>query len=118
MRRPIVVVDDDESLASVIAESLIDVGYPVVSFSRTESALRFLETDEASLVLTDLHLIGMDGWAFIDWIRQRLGVAAPIVIMTGGVIGDLELRPPVRAILTKPFELNALVETVSRWVAE
>lgn len=119
MRRSIVVVEDDESLASVIAESLEDAGYPVVSFTRTEGALRFLEAEEASLVLTDLHLVGMDGWALIEWLRQRPGTAAPVVVMTGTVLcGDLDVRPPVRAILMKPFELNALVEMVSRWATD
>jgi CheY-like chemotaxis protein len=115
MRRPIVVVEDDEALGVVIAETLGDAGYAVVIFTSPERALRFFETEEAALVLTDLSLGAMDGWEFIERMRQRIGAAPPIIVMTGSVVDAQALQPPIRAMLSKPFELTALVDTAARW---
>jgi CheY-like chemotaxis protein len=117
MRRPIVVVEDDEDLGAIIAETLSDAGYEAVIFTSSESALRYFDSAEAAMVLTDLHLGVMDGWAFIERMRQRFGDEPPIVLMTGSVVDAERLRAPARAVLSKPFELTTLVETVARWVA-
>jgi CheY-like chemotaxis protein len=115
MRRPIVVVEDDEALGAVIAETLSDAGYTAVIFTSPERALRFFETEEAALVLTDLSLGAMDGWEFIERMRQRFGDEPPIIVMTGSAIDAQTLRPPARALLSKPFELSALVDMAARW---
>lgn len=118
MRRPILVVEDDELLGEVIAETLTDVGYRTIVFTRPESALRYFETDDAALVLTDLTLGGMDGWEFIERMRQRPDGAPSIVVMTGSPVDAQSMLPPVRAVLTKPFELSDLLGMVARWAAE
>lgn len=117
MRRPIVVVEDDQDLAAIIAEALSDAGYEAVTFTSSESALRYFDSAKAAMVLTDLHLGVMDGWAFIEKMRQRFGDDPPIVLMTGSVVDVEQLRAPARAVLSKPFELTALVATVAQWSA-
>lgn len=118
MRLPILVVEDDESLGAAIAETLMDVGYQTVVFSHAESALQYIETDGAALVLTDLTLSGMDGWEFIERMRQRPDGAPSIVIMTGSAVSAQSLLPPVRAVLPKPFELSELIGMIARWATE
>jgi CheY-like chemotaxis protein len=118
MRRPILVVEDDASLGAVIAEALADVGYQTVVFSHAESALQYIETDGAALVLTDLTLSGMDGWEFIERMRQRPNGAPSIVVMTGSVVSAQSLLPPIRAVLPKPFELAELFGMVAQWATE
>lgn len=118
MRRPILVVENDEALGAVIGEALGDAGYETAVFGEPESALRYLETDQPALVLSDLGLGPMDGWEFIERIRQRLGDELPVVVMTGKETAGLTLRPPARGFLPKPFELDQLMATVARWARD
>jgi CheY-like chemotaxis protein len=78
-RRPILVVDDDEVIVHSIEFLLVEEGYPVVvAFNGREALARA----EARLILLDMKMPVMDGWAFAAAYRGLPGPHAPIVVMT------------------------------------
>src|SRR5262245_46163725 len=76
----LLVVDDDESVAVTIGEVLRRDGYVVdVVLSGTE-AVQTIARAEYDLVLTDLHMEGVDGMSVLKEVQRRSPLTITIVI--------------------------------------
>jgi hypothetical protein len=69
--RRILVVDDNADAATSLAVLPEMEGHQVITVRDAQSALRELDRFDAQLVLTDIGLLGIDGYALADLIRQR-----------------------------------------------
>jgi two-component system NtrC family sensor kinase len=115
----ILLVEDENALATAVTESLRDAGYVVHRAVDGEDALNRIAKAEAralDLVICDLKMPRMDGRAFY----QRLADVAPalserVVFVTGDVLGtDAEkfLKDSGCRWLAKPFRLADLLRVV------
>ncbi len=96
-------------------EWLRDEGYAVATVSNGAAALEMVGTHRPSLILLDLRMPVMDGWAFAREFRRVAGPAATIVVMSA--VADIaaaarELGAVDR--LAKPFALDDLSRCVFR----
>src|SRR3954464_3541882 len=78
---PILVVDDDDAIRAVVREVLEDDGYAVCEATNGLEALDAIDRQRPSLVLLDMRMPVMDGWAFAAELRER-GIHVPIAVMT------------------------------------
>lgn len=79
----IMVVDDDESVRSLMAFSLKNEGFEVVECADAESALASFEKKVPHLVLLDIMLPRMDGFAMCKKMRQSPATAkVPVIFIT------------------------------------
>jgi len=118
-QRPILVVDDDEIILSTLALCLEDEGYAVVAASNGKEALQRVEREHPRLILLDMKMPVMDGWAFAAAYRERPGPHAPIIVMTAAQ--DARSRAAEIAAdgcLAKPFDLDRLLDLVRRYAAQ
>lgn len=76
----VLLVEDDENLASLVTAYLEQEGYRVVSVGSGAEALRALEREPVRLVVLDLALPDMDGLDVCRQMRTRSSV--PIVMLT------------------------------------
>lgn len=108
----ILIVEDDECIRSVMTLMLGSEGYDVVSAPNGEQALAWLRAHgHIDLVLTDLMMPIKDGWRLVEQIRADDSISTtPIVVVTGLV--DPEHLPPDIPVLSKPFKMTALLDTV------
>jgi signal transduction histidine kinase len=114
--RRILIVDDNVDAAMSLAMLLEMEGHEVHTSSNGPAALRELEHFEAQLVLLDIGLPGIDGYALADLIRQRSGTSAPhLVALSGYAVEarDAEGGAVFDAHLTKPLELAHLFEVLA-----
>lgn len=79
----ILLVEDNAELAALIRTFLERDGYRVVSVSSAEKAQAFFEMERAKLMLLDIMLPGMDGFAFCDAVRKENNL--PIIILSARV---------------------------------
>jgi DNA-binding response OmpR family regulator len=113
----ILVVDDEETIRTIIAEALTAHAHRVQVAATSEQALHACKTIAFDLVLLDLKIPGaMDGLALLAEIRQRL--PQTIVIMLTGY-GTLDsaitaLRAGAFDYLTKPVSVTQIIESVER----
>ncbi|BDG04041.1 response regulator [Anaeromyxobacter oryzae] len=120
MRAParILLVEDDLSIRETIAELLAEEGYAVTCAANGAEALDLLSSDAApSLILLDLMMPVMDGWAFRSAQRRDPRLASiPVLVLSAGHGGDSVAVAGlgVDAFLAKPFDLDTLVSTVHR----
>ncbi|HEV8331753.1 MAG TPA: ATP-binding protein [Steroidobacteraceae bacterium] len=114
--RRILVVDDNADAAMSLAVLLRMEGHEVVTARDGPAALRELEHFDAQLVLLDIGLPGIDGYALADLIRQRSGAATPHLVALSGYVEarDAEGGAVFDAYLTKPLELARLTEVLAR----
>ena len=114
---PVLIVEDDPNLREAVCDTLELAGQTTVSAPGGEEALRLLETQAVSLVVSDVRMMPMDGIALLKEIRSR-HVHLPVVLMTAYADVDRAveaMRAGACDFLLKPFEPQALLEHVARY---
>jgi sigma-B regulation protein RsbU (phosphoserine phosphatase) len=112
----VLVVDDEDGLRRLFQQSLRRAGFDVVAESGGPAALQRLREDPSiRVVLLDLHMPEMDGWAFRQEQRADPQLRdVPTVIVTGAPIADVVGRELHAAeYLLKPVFPDHLVSVVS-----
>jgi two-component system, chemotaxis family, chemotaxis protein CheY len=117
----ILVVEDDDAIRGLVTELLRDDGYYVQEATNGAEALDQVEAGRPDLIVLDLMMPIMDGWAFVQECRQREWCGeVPIVVTSAS--HDLprtadQLRAfGVRTCLAKPFDVEGLLALVERYV--
>lgn len=114
----ILVVDDDPSIAALIAEVLTDEGYAVRLAYDASSALAAIATQAPALVLADLLLPGMSGLELLRMVRAQGHADLPIILMTAAADRAADLTTQgATACLLKPFDIDELLACVARYVS-
>src|SRR5579864_7739102 len=116
----ILVVDDDPLIRSTVAELLGDEGYTVFQAGDGTEALRAFQQFVPDAIVLDLMMPILDGWQFVDRLRRVPDWReVPIVVMsaTHGLHESAERLHAmgVRAVLAKPFDVDALIAIVHRY---
>jgi two-component system alkaline phosphatase synthesis response regulator PhoP len=108
---PVLVVEDDPHLAAGVIENLRAEGYLVSTAGDGEQALAWLRANPCALILLDVMLPGIDGFAVCRALREQ-GNNTPVLFLTAR--GDPADR--VRGLqsggddyLAKPFHLQELL---------
>src|SRR5690242_6077201 len=112
----ILVVEDDADLRSVIRDILEAESYEVLESGDGVDALAKLRSGPPpSLILLDLMMPRMNGWAFMDEVRVFPALRqVPIVVVSAYGSGDGVRLAGATGYLRKPFEVETLLEMVSR----
>ncbi|BCA55604.1 Acetoacetate metabolism regulatory protein AtoC [Nitrospira sp. KM1] len=112
----VMLVDDDLETVKMIQEVLIKEGYEVETANEAESALRRLTEWQPELLITDIHMPGMDGLALLETVRQKSPDVLVILLTAFG-----SLKTAVDAIkagafdyLSKPFIVEDIRLVVRR----
>ena len=116
-RLPILVVEDDPSLREAISDTLELAGRNFVAVDGGEAALRALESQAFSIVVSDVRMMPMDGITLLKEIRKRLP-HLPVVLMTA--YAEVEkavdaMRSGACDFLLKPFEPQALLAHINKY---
>ncbi len=112
----ILVVEDEAHLATGIKYNLEAEGYRVTIAGDGPSALRFLQENpgEAALVILDLMLPGMSGYAVCEALRA-FDMDTPVLILTARTLTEDRTRgfdAGANQYLTKPFDLDEFLSRV------
>ncbi|MEO8054248.1 MAG: response regulator [Acidobacteriota bacterium] len=117
----VLVVDDDRALRDGMLRLLEDEGLSGVGAEDGAEALERLEAGlRPRLVIVDLEMPRMNGWALVRRIEDLPAFSAlPILVMSG--IAAPGFAPPRRidaGFLKKPLEPAELLAAVRRWLVE
>ena len=109
----VLVVDDDDSIRNLLLTLLRRRSVVCDGAADGEQAIECLEQASYSLILLDLMMPKMDGFQVIRELRMR-GNTTPIVVVTAAGQARVSTLDPhqVKAVLSKPFEISQLVDTV------
>ena len=115
----VLVVDDEEAVRLLVAETLQELGYTVLQAADGSAGLDVLQAaGTVDALVTDVGLPGLNGRQLADAARV-LQPGLRVLFITGyagGAVGHEALEPGME-ILVKPFAMHALVEKVRGMLA-
>jgi two-component system response regulator HydG len=112
----VLIVDDDDTVCDLLEVQLAKRGFHSLSATSAAAAIERLAGGEVDVVLTDVHMAGMNGLALCE---RVVGSHAdiPVVVMTAS--GTLEtaiaaIRVGAYDFITKPVDMEALAVALER----
>src|SRR5918994_1202297 len=115
----VLVADDERDTASMLAAILRDEGDDVHTVLRGDEVLDVVRLFRPDVVILDLNLPGMSGYAIANEIHERHGTVAPLLIAVSGVWKDTSERLAGKAMgfdhyLVKPCDPKQLLALLER----
>lgn len=111
MSKEILIVEDDQNVALVLADALASEGYTTQHAQDGAAALQSAERATFDLAIIDIGLPGIDGFGVCEELRRR-GLEIPILILTARTASDDKvrgLRLGADDYVTKPFDVPELL---------
>lgn len=113
----ILVLDDQAADRDLLATVLGYAGHVVVQASTGEEALRLVRRERPDLIIVDLNMAGMNGYAFMLELRADPAVGNTRVVWCTATYDESEVRRianscGVEQILVKPCAPEAIVQVV------
>lgn len=116
----VLLVDDEPSLREAVQAYLEDSGFEVTTAANPQQAFQVLSTAQPDLVISDIMMPGMDGYQFLQKLRElEIYGQLPVIFLTAkGMTADRiqGYRSGVDAYLPKPFDPDELVAIVENLI--
>jgi DNA-binding response OmpR family regulator len=113
----ILLTDDEPDLREVVAETLAEAGYAVLTATDGHDAVRVLSENWVNLLITDVTMPGIDGFELARQakvMRPSIGV----IYLSGYAVHSAESAGTTYGpVLQKPMRMRDLVAEVSRQLA-
>jgi two-component system, cell cycle sensor histidine kinase and response regulator CckA len=111
----VLVVDDDEAVATLVSRMLVRRGYATRVANRGVEAERILEGEEVDAIVVDLRMPGMTGAELVTRARDRHPrVRAIYMTAFAGDRSGLPRGEADAALLEKPFPRERLLQAVEQ----
>jgi DNA-binding response OmpR family regulator len=110
----VLIVEDDDTIAEGMAQHLDAAGFDAIRVGAGEVGLARLRYERPDVLVLDLMLPGLDGWALIEQARSE-GIGTPILVVSArGSEHDRVHALQIGAddYLVKPFSMKELVARV------
>jgi len=120
-KKIILYVEDNYDNRNLVRRVLESEGYLMEEASNAEGAMEKIQAVRPSLILMDINMPGIDGYALTARIKQTPGFATvPIVAVTANVMrGDREksLEAGCDGYIQKPIDIDILSQQIERFLA-
>lgn len=115
-RKKLLLVDDDPNLVLLVQDYLEFRGYEVSTASHGREALKLLEKSLPDLIICDVMMPEMDGYAFVKFVRDnpRTNWIPVLFLSAKGQIQDrvTGLSTGADVYMVKPFEPDELIAQI------
>ncbi len=112
----ILIVDDEPNYLIVISELLKEEGFETITAANGQKALEIVKHTDLDLIITDMKMPGMDGFALL---RETKAISnnLPVIMITA--FGEVEkavhaMQSGAFTYLTKPFNNDELVASIKK----
>lgn len=116
MTAKLLLVDDEPGVREAVTAYLEDSGFEVTAVANGQAALAYLETNVPDLIITDIMMPQMDGYAFLETVRQQPHLShIPVVFLTARGMKRDRIQgydAGCDAYLAKPFDPDELVAII------
>ena len=115
----VLIVEDDAALREALTDTLVAAGIGADGAADAAGALLLLEQGAYGLVISDVHMPGLDGIDLLTVIKRRW-LDLPVVLMTAYATvarAVAAMREGAADYIVKPFDAPQLVELTRRLLA-
>lgn len=117
LRRPrVIIVEDDPDVLLFLRLNLESAGYETSLAADGSTAMRRIDNEKPDLVVLDLMLPLMDGWAILAELHRRPDAPRVIVCSARGSSIEQERAREMGVVdyIVKPFSIEELLASVQR----
>lgn len=117
MNKPILIVDDDETIRRLIIRLLEKEGYTTIVANNGRDGLLKYDKSKIDLVITDIIMPDMEGIEFIISLKKLNPEIKIIAISGGGYLPATDYLETAKDFgvvesFSKPFDISALIKKV------
>ncbi len=121
MKKTLILVADDEQTTRSLVKRFLSDKFAVLEASDGEQAVDMARQHKPGLILMDILMPIMDGYAACSTIKTDQSTKRIPVVMLTGIGYELNKKLAVEVgadgYITKPFTLKTLVETIGKFIA-
>lgn len=120
MTLKILAIDDSATMRGMLKATLAGAGFDVTLAEDGQQGLEQFDDLGPDLAITDINMPVLDGFGFIDGVRNaRANSSTPVLVITTETGADLKARARAAGAtgwICKPFDPQKLVGTINRLV--
>jgi two-component system alkaline phosphatase synthesis response regulator PhoP len=114
----ILLVDDDPTVLDLVRETLEGCGYAIDTATNSQEAMERVKTGTYSMIILDLLLPDMNGFILAQEIKRLNPSLSERILFISGILFGQSTVDHLGSIgagfLSKPFQLESLIEAVDR----
>jgi len=110
----VLVIDDEKGILQIIRQVLTKFGHRVETAADGREGIRKFDDGCFDIVITDIRMPGIDGNGVVKHIRKSDKQSIPVIAISG--TPWLMENNAFDMVLTKPFPLKKLVESIGSLV--
>jgi signal transduction histidine kinase/BarA-like signal transduction histidine kinase/HPt (histidine-containing phosphotransfer) domain-containing protein len=117
--KQVLLVEDNLFNRQIAKSFLSQAGVQVTEAEHGGRAVELLRRQNFDLILMDVQMPVMNGYAATSVLRQQLGISTPVIALTANAInGEREkcLAAGMNGYLAKPFQETQLLQVLSDWL--
>ncbi|MGN0435901.1 MAG: response regulator [Wujia sp.] len=115
---PSILVVDDDAMNLKIAEKMLSTSFKVYCVNSGKTAIKFARKNKPDIILLDLHMPGMDGFAVIEEMKKdAVTEDIPVIFLTADNDREVEVKgflAGAQDFITKPFIADIMIQRVNR----
>jgi CheY-like chemotaxis protein len=116
--KTILCVDDEQGVLDALNRLLRRMSYRVVLARNGEEASGVVQRERPDLILLDVHMPKMNGFSFLQWLRDNGMGEIPVVMLTGDQSDEATLKgyqEGIQYYINKPFN-NDYVQNITKYL--
>ena len=122
-RGPLLVVEDIPNVLELLEVTLRFQGYEVISARNGEEALKILETETPALIITDILMPKLDGFAFVQELRSNpKTMGLPVIFLSATYVTPEDrtfaLSLGASRFLEKPIDTEDFLLTIAELLSK
>jgi DNA-binding response OmpR family regulator len=112
--KTILVIDDEEDIATAISRSLKREGYSVIITSDYKTSIKVIANSEIDLIISDVMLPYTGGFDIVEYVKNDEALKNTPVILVTGMDKDILYSSSIKAdaVVSKPFDMDRLIALV------
>lgn len=118
----VLVIDDNADSRLLVTDLLTIRGFEVAAVSSGREALNAIPEHPFDVIILDLQMPEMDGFATLAALRElEASAETPVIVMSAHVLPEDQRRMQAAGfdqIISKPFELEQMVQTIRAALGE
>ncbi len=118
MEARILVIDDEETVRSVLTRILSQINYRVTTAENGEEGIRLFKESDFDMVLTDLGMPGMSGWEVCKAIK-KMNPHTPVGMITGwgAEVDQAKIEENgIDFLIPKPFQFDQILKVLDETI--